>query len=265
MTWTRMTMATALVLTVGSVGSGIVLHAMSAGPEVPKSGLAPARAAQFEPGQSKEAGGKDAVAAARDKSSKNLMVIGLAMHNFADRQSNGENRFPPAAIRKDGKPRLSWRVAILPFLDRADLYHKFHLDEPWDSRHNKTLLNQMPEVYAPVVRTNAPPGSTYYQVFTGPGALFEDDHGPKLAEINDGLPNTILVAEAGSPVPWTKPEDIPFDKDKPVPKLSRLFEDGICVAFADGSTRFLPKDIEPAALHALITSSAGDFVNFEKF
>jgi hypothetical protein len=40
------------------------------------------------------------------------------------------HNFPPAAIRKDGKPLLSWRVALLPYLDQQALYEKFHLDEP---------------------------------------------------------------------------------------------------------------------------------------
>jgi hypothetical protein len=44
---------------------------------------------------------------------------------------------------------LSWRVHLLQFLDPAevDLYEKFHLDEPWDSDHNKTLIAKMPNVF----------------------------------------------------------------------------------------------------------------------
>ena len=42
------------------------------------------------------------------------MNLGLAMNNFA--RDRGRNRYPAAAIRKDGKPLLSWRVALLPFL-----------------------------------------------------------------------------------------------------------------------------------------------------
>ena len=51
---------------------------------------------------------------ARTKTIDNLKRIALAMACYA-RVNNG--RFPPAAIRKDGTPLLSWRVAILPFLD----------------------------------------------------------------------------------------------------------------------------------------------------
>lgn len=132
---------------------------------------------------------------------------------------NRENRFPPAAICKDSKPLLSRRVAGLPFLGQQDLYAKFHVDEPWDGPHNKTLLTQMPSVYAPVLRKDEPRISTYYQVFTGPSTLFDDGLGPKLSDIKDEISNTLMVVEAGSPDPWTKPEDTLYEKDKSFPKL----------------------------------------------
>ena len=83
-------------------------------------------------------------AARRAQCVNNLKQIGLAMHNYAS--ANGG--FPPAAIVDPrGKPLLSWRVAILPYLDANPLYAKFKLDEPWDSPHNKELLKYMPAVY----------------------------------------------------------------------------------------------------------------------
>ncbi len=42
---------------------------------------------------------------------------------------------------------LSWRVALLPFLDKQDLYDEFHHDEPWDSPHNLKLVDKMPKVF----------------------------------------------------------------------------------------------------------------------
>ena len=48
-----------------------------------------------------------------------------------------------------GKALLSWRVALLPFLEENELYKQFHLDEAWDSDHNKKLLAKMPRVFAP--------------------------------------------------------------------------------------------------------------------
>ena len=75
-----------------------------------------------------------------------LLKIGLALHEHHDTLSS----CPKAAISdKDGRPGLSWRVAILPYLGQKSLYEKFKLDEPWDSPHNKPLLAEMPEVFAP--------------------------------------------------------------------------------------------------------------------
>jgi len=188
-------------------------------------------------------------------------MIGLALHDFT--ASNVLNRLPPAAIRKDGKPLLSWRVAILPFLDQQTLYDEFHLDEPWNSPHNQTLLSQMPEYYAPVVPGDEPLGSTYYQVFVGSGALFDDELGPKMMDIKNGAFNAIAVVEAARPVPWTKPEDIVFDREKPVPKLGRQFRDGFHVEFADGAVFFLGKKRNPEYLRPLITCREGQLVDRE--
>ena len=66
------------------------------------------------------------------------------LHNYHRRH----NAFPPAfSSSKDGKPLLSWRVLILPFLDQNSLYQEFHVDEPWDSPHNRALVAKMPAVY----------------------------------------------------------------------------------------------------------------------
>jgi hypothetical protein len=192
------------------------------------------------------------------------MILGIALNGFA-RTNNG--RFPPAAISKNGKPLLSWRVAILPFLDiyrDARLYRKFRLDEPWDSPHNKALLKEMPPEYAPVAREDVAPYFTYYQGFVGPGTLFDGEEGMRVAEVTDGVGWTLMVAEAAEPVPWTKPEDLPYDKGKPLPKLGGQFEDGSYVAFADGSARFLSRKVATETLRALITRGGGEVITFDK-
>ena len=84
-------------------------------------------------------------AARRAQSMNNLKQFALAMHNYHD--TNG--KFPAASsFDKDGKPLLSWRVHVLPYLEQAELYKQFHLDEPWDSEHNKKLIEKMPNVLA---------------------------------------------------------------------------------------------------------------------
>src|SRR5262249_5499853 len=142
--------------------------------------------------------------------------------------------FPPQAVYSpDGKPLLSWRVLILPYLEKDDLYKEFHLDEPWDSEHNKKLLAKMPKTYAMPGRQEKEPTETFYQGFAGKGAFFDGKQGTKIVDITDGASNTIMVVEAAKAVPWSKPEDIPFDAGKPLPKLGGHFGGVSNAAFCD--------------------------------
>jgi hypothetical protein len=198
---------------------------------------------------------------ARDRTIDNLKVLGLAMSWYAH---VNDGRLPPAAIRKEGKPLLSWRVALLPFLGQKALYEKFRVDEPWDSPHNKALLEEMPAVYTPVVPKGPERHVTYYQGFVGPGALFDGEQGTRVADITDGVSWTLMIVEAAELVPWTKPEDLLYDPGEPLPKLGGQFDDGFYVAFADCSARFLSKKIAPETLRALVLRGDGQAISFEK-
>ncbi len=59
-------------------------------------------------------------------------------------------------------------------------------------------------------------------------------------------------------MPWTKPEDIPYDPEKPIPELlGGYFRGGFNAAFCDGSVRFLSHEVEESVLRALIGISDG--------
>ncbi len=200
-------------------------------------------------------------ASARARSANNMKQIALAFHNYHD--TNG--RFPAAAIySKAGKPLLSWRVALLPYLEEGQLYQQFKLDEPWDSAHNKKLLAKMPKIYASPGAKPKDASSTFYQVFTGKGTIFDDKVGRRLTDITDGTSNTILTVEAGKAVPWTRPEDVPYAADKPVPKLGGVFKDGFTIGLADGSVRFIRKPVNEKALRLAITRADGEPVELDK-
>jgi hypothetical protein len=196
--------------------------------------------------------------AARAQGTNNLKQIALAMHNYHDTNK----RFPAQAVYSpDGKPLLSWRVLILPFVEQDNLYKQFHLDEPWDSEHNKKLLAHMPRAYA-LPGKEAPGGTeTHYLGFVGKGAFFEGRKGIQIQEITDGTSNTILVVEAAKGVPWTKPEDLPFDPEKPLPELGGHHGDSFSAAFCDGSVHTLPRPIKQETLKALITRNGGEIVD----
>jgi hypothetical protein len=191
-------------------------------------------------------------------SRKNVEQIALAVINCSD-TNNG--RMPTDILDKDGKPLLSWRVAILPYVEQDNLYKRFKLDEPWDGPNNKKLIERMPKLYAPV-RVKAKAGETFYQRFVGKGALFGPKQQPTYpASISDGTSNTALVVEAGEPVVWTKPADLPFDANKALPKLGGLFDGEFHVGLCDGSAMLVKKDFDKAAMKRLVTPAAGDIVD----
>jgi prepilin-type processing-associated H-X9-DG protein len=189
--------------------------------------------------------------------------MALAMHNY----HSTNDTFPrPAITDKDGKPLLSWRVALLPYLEQQALYNKFKLDEPWDSPHNKPLLDEMPEVYScPSAPADSPTGSRY-RVFVGNGALFEDKQPTGIRHVTDGTSNTIMIVETRDTVPWTKPDDLAYDPKKPAPFGAGSFHPGgYNATFADGSVRFLRTTINLETLKALITRSGGEVIAADGF
>ncbi len=202
-------------------------------------------------------------AARRAQCVNNLKQIGLALHNF----HSTENHFPAAAITDDnGKQLLSWRVAILPFIDQGPLYNRFKLDEPWDSPHNIALLKEMPTVYAcPSKPPGNEPGMTTYRAFSGAGALF-DPAGPiGLVSVTDGTSNTVAVVESRKAVPWTKPDELTFGNNQDIPPNDLLgagssHPGGFNALFADGSVHFLKSSIGAEVLKALITRAGGEVV-----
>ncbi len=269
-----------------------------------------------------------------------LRTLGIAIINYHD----AYGRLPlPAIVDQKGQPLLSWRVAILPFIEQDALFREFKLDEAWDSPHNKKLIAKMPAVFAPVSKSTAP-HSTYFQYIVGPEAIFSSHRlkgsrgfgsrpggmggmggapgmpggrggpgpggsggaggrpgmgpggfpggpggmrggsaGPTAPippggsgvmggsglpripnSIPDGTSNTILAVEAGTPVVWTKPEDVSYDPKKPLPRLGGQFASVIHVLMADGTVRTLARRLDEATLRAAITPAGGEIVDLDK-
>lgn len=197
----------------------------------------------------------------------NLRNLGLAMHSFHD----VHKQLPGPAIcdLKTGKPLLSWRVALLPFLDEGKLFKEFKLDEPWDSDHNMKLLDRVPAVFAPPGLEGKEKVKTFFQVFVGRNAMFEmqpDARAPhgvrglRLVAIPDGTSNTIMIVEAGKPVPWTKPEDLPFDDTgkTQVPGLGGISKEGFLACFGDGRVEFFRLPVAQRGLWQLIHRQDGE-------
>lgn len=188
-----------------------------------------------------------------------LKQIGLALHNFHARNKH----FPEPAIRdKDGKPLLSWRVAILPMLEQQSLYDQFHLDEPWDSEHNKPLLAKMPEVFRDTNAEHPNPGKTRFIAAIGERLAFTPGQAHSVKDFTDGTSKTLLAVEADAAhaIEWTRPDDMPINLDNP--------RDGLAAAggrfaalFADGSVRPIAPSVPPDVLRWLFMRDDSHWVD----
>ncbi|HUR54064.1 MAG TPA: sigma-70 family RNA polymerase sigma factor, partial [Gemmataceae bacterium] len=196
-------------------------------------------------------------AAQRMQSVNNLKQIMLAVHNYHD----VHQALPRDVTDNGGKPLLSWRVLLLPYLEQDALYRQFKLSEPWDSANNKALLARMPAIF----RTPADAKGltkTYYQGFAGPGTVFEPGEKVTFAGITDGTSNTVGVIEAGPSVEWTRPGGIAYDPKKPFPKLVGPYSNVRVVGVMDGSVVGFKPDVKADLFRRLVERADGNPVDF---
>ena len=202
--------------------------------------------------------------------SNNLKQIGLALHNY----HSAYKQLPDVAIRNSqGEPLLSWRVALLPFLENTELYERFHQDEPWDSPHNLPLAELMPEVFScksgvgelgptqtvymvPVNQNPPSPSPTDYRL------AFERNGPTRFRDMLDGLANTIMLLEGKKTeaVVWTQPRDIDVDLSSPLATLGDVHTGGSHVLMADGACVFITNKIDEKLLAALFTRAGKENV-----
>jgi hypothetical protein len=195
----------------------------------------------------------------RAQSLNNLHQIALATQNYNATLGS----FPPRAnFDAQGKPLLSWRVHILPYIEENELYKQFHLDQPWDSEHNRPLIAKMPKIFQNPSSPGAKPGMANYLAVCGKGLMFDGTAGRKPADVTDGLSKTIMVVEADDKraVEWTKPQDWEFDDKQPLAGLGHAHPAGFGAAFGDGSVRFLSSSIDATLFQALLTIAGGEAV-----
>jgi hypothetical protein len=194
-------------------------------------------------------------AARRMQSSNNLKQLMLSIHNY----ESAYKRIPTRATKsKDGKPLLSWRVAMLPYLEEVALYNEFHQNEPWDSPHNIKLLERMPKTFShPNARLQ--PGYTVYVAPYRQDTVWNQEK-PRFGFISDGMSNTIALVEVKDEhaVPWTKPDDLELDD---LENYSFLRQPKFEAGFFDGSVHSMSSSTDQSILEALVTSAGGEVVN----
>ena len=151
---------------------------------------------------------------------------------------------------------------ILPYLEQQALYGQFRLNEPWDSPHNRQLIERMPALYR---NPSAGPSNSHasYLVPSGKGSIFEGKEGTSIRSIVDGTSNTLLLLEVNgeTSVIWTKPDDFAYNVSKPLAGLGAAHPGGFLAAMADGSVQFLAATIDPDTFLRLLMMDDGKAVN----
>jgi len=186
--------------------------------------------------------------------------LSLAMHCYAD----GTGKIPSDITDKDGKPLLSWRVAVLKYGGpvEVELYNKFKLDEPWNSPYNLKVALTVPTMYVdakgPKCKTTPlkmsnwgttidaisymnPKEMNYtpYLAVTGPNAAFRPGK-PRDFDLKDKHAAIVVVDK--SDVFWTEPRDISLEKAKKGDSLRR-YENRTFYQTAGGFVRVWEKDV----------------------
>lgn len=173
--------------------------------------------------------------------------------------------FPAAAgPREPGGPPVSWRVEILPYLERSDLHQAYDATEAWDGPNNRWLA-QTDMVLYHCPSDVSPATDTSYVALVGSDAALEADRRTTSNDISDGLSNTIRTVEMhSSGIAWPEPRDLEADRmpmaiNHPGGIVSS-HRGGANVSFCDGAVRFLDNSIDPAVLRALTTRDGGEQV-----
>jgi hypothetical protein len=204
----------------------------------------------------------------RTQCKNNLKHIGIAMHNYHDHHGS----FPAAAL---GLPPVSWRISLLPYLENGAVAEQYDRNQTWDSPQNVALQMKRIQPFECPSRPSQYDSQgrflTSYVVPMSPGAIFDSAAGTPISEIKDGTSNTLLVLEAcGTEIIWTDPRDggestteVSLNGPGPVKgrsdsMISSWHYEGAQVGLADGSVRFLDKNIDVVVLKSLMTKDGGE-------
>jgi hypothetical protein len=189
---------------------------------------------------------------------ENLLRITLAMLMY----ERAHGSLPPAyTVDADGKPLHSWRVLLLPYLGQQYLYDKLHLDEPWDSDHNRPFHAAAPAVYQ-CPSALLTPSDTTYSVVVGQRTAFAPGTGKSLDDFGTNL---ILVVERNRAVCWMDPAS-DLSESIAVQGIQRWNDPAIgvgsphlnvvAVGVRNGSARIVSDTIDPSTWQGLLYGTA---------
>jgi hypothetical protein len=188
--------------------------------------------------------------------------LAVALHNYHDHYGS----FPPAYIADaSGKPMHSWRVLLLPFIEKQALYQRYNFNEPWNGPNNRMLAAQMPETYGCPSARGRPVDETNYVVVVGPGTAWPGATTVSLSQVTDNEDQTLLFVEIrDSGISWMEPRDLDINT---MPRginargrlgISSFHPAGANAGLVSGRTDVLDRSMSQKALRSRLTIAAAD-------
>ena len=183
----------------------------------------------------------------------------MAVVNYHD--ANGH--YPPAFIAdENGTPIHSWRVLLLPYLEKQELFDRYDFTQPWNSEANLRLAEEMPAVYAFHGSYEAGVVTTNYLAVVGENTVWPGSSYRKAGEVTDEQASTILIVEnVGEEVHWMEPRDLHVDSMSYQVNHSKGVGSKYlapAVVMLDGSLRRLENELPDDVFWALLTVNGGE-------
>jgi prepilin-type processing-associated H-X9-DG protein len=216
-------------------------------------------------------------AANRMADANNLKMIGLAIHSYSDAYLAFPLGTADKARQLPVEERLSWMASILPYMEVTT--PQLNPDEAWNSENNRSWTRMQIKTFLnPAITLPSQENITCYVGMAGVGVeapllnarlpngpdaqtgIFGYNRVTKIADVGrDGTSNTIMVIGVDQNLgPWAEggPATVRAFTAQPYIGGPDGFGSGSAGAnacFADGSVRFLSKNLSPQVLQALAT------------
>jgi hypothetical protein len=199
----------------------------------------------------------------------NLKQLALGLHMYWDQYKVLP---PPYVADTSGKPMHSWRVLLLPFIDRPDLFAQYNLREPWNGPNNSKLAASMPDVFRCPSQAGGPAVETHYFVVVDQKTAWPPGGGCTMLGITDGTSRTLMLIEVpDKSINWMEPLDLTLDeavKELTSKARTRHADTDTSlftsrgpvrnVAFCDGRVTLLPQILDAEHATALLTVAGRD-------
>jgi len=211
----------------------------------------------------------------KSKAEGRLAHFGLAIGNYRDTY----RRFPPATVLDaEGHPMHSWRVLLVPYLEKSMFFDTYNFDEPWDGPMNRRLHKEyFDKSYSPyditlvrlLYRSQYAPESqsrfcTNYMMIVDPRQTlqpFKRIPGRDWQALLPAFGEMMIVEIRDSDVHWMEPRDLSLaevgsllDDQSPSDGNGRAIG-GACIVKPDGTTQVLDESSATQRLREMLPAS----------